>query len=619
MIRDDIRSTFVRRHSPWRPAIAAWLLLAFSGMSAQTPVDPAIARAAARMASISTPTMPLQTIPIGAFDNATHRWTWRLAEYYPDSVPLYKRADHGGPMQPMHRANILSYNVRYQVAIAHPSADLKLTLSVPDGHDTLRVAATIDASGNAFLAFNPYSNAVQQLRISYNGGASAVAIWPVLHAQLGAFVVPHMLISIVYEPPGAYSKATYGAGSTEGSTISWGFARTHGLVSATGGGSMQDILEKGGNGVIQQGGDQAKAAAESIAVAKAESTTAQVLGTVVPIVMTAAFDILTDMMKAPTVTVTTTAKVDTTHSEGWHISLAETFGTALHAYPGRGDRFIVMDNVLFVYMVKDGHVMLAPMAYTQPIRGLTLTEMQQQLPSALVQNYASLDPLIVGISARDTMAVAALPSEAGRPAALGPLGRVRAAAPRFTAMTQILECKASGTNGLDLAVDDWQSTAVAAETTQTTVTQPSGLVNSMLAGNEPNLWGMTYHSSHEDISGDRTDTDIEVACAPNDEFEVRVFYDNIFRTFMAVRGEALGPVPRLQGRIADRKGVGLARQRVLLRVGGLTYVVRADRNGDFAFRSSSIPIGKGTLVAGSLQRTVVLGREPVPALKLTIP
>src|SRR5439155_19119780 len=155
--------------------------------------------------------------------------------------------------------------------------------------------------------------------------------------------------------------------------VSWDFARTSGLVETETTGGMYDMFGQamglGAGVILGKASDKAmlealKAAAEGdAAAAKSAGTVSQNAAGAVPIL--AAVNIIMSLEEQSTVTTTTTQTTGTTTTQGISISVSAGFTTKLHRYPGGGDVFVVLHDVLYAYLAHDGKVYLAPIAYSQ--------------------------------------------------------------------------------------------------------------------------------------------------------------------------------------------------------------------------------------------------------------
>jgi hypothetical protein len=221
-------------------------------------VDPNIAAAATKLNTLTPQAVPKQTIVVGSYDGSIGKLGSSLRQVYPSGLPGYKQSAQGGPAQPYSEADINSYNVTYQIHLSKVPAGFKLTLSTPNAQGTMvDVPATLDNTARlASISFHPYSGAIQLLK-AYDGNVekSVLYIVPLLRPQLGAFVVPHLLLAIVYEPPGSRSDASYSTTSTLGTTFSWDFVRSSGVIQAADSSTFLSTISQvasGAGGVVTE-------------------------------------------------------------------------------------------------------------------------------------------------------------------------------------------------------------------------------------------------------------------------------------------------------------------------------------------------------------------------------
>src|SRR5687768_8567075 len=207
----------------WRVFALGFVLAWLPGTQAlaqPAPADPNITAAALRINSFTPQAVPQQTIRIGTYDAATEEFTWLIEEGYPSHVPAHKRAENGGPYQPDHLAEINSFNVTYEFEIKNRPAGFRLALRTPDANGNMVEKEATLSGSFARVSFNPYSFAEQVVTIR---SGPLLRINPVLKPQLGSFVVPQLLLAIVYEPPGAIGYGSFGQRNTASTSISWGF------------------------------------------------------------------------------------------------------------------------------------------------------------------------------------------------------------------------------------------------------------------------------------------------------------------------------------------------------------------------------------------------------------
>ena len=529
-----------------------------------------IENAAARMNSVTPPRMPEQVIQVGNFDGTTGRFGFLLPESYPPNVPA-------GKMQPQHVAEIASYNVSYVFNITNKPAGFGITLTLHDAHgDSVQVPAVIDPTGTkATVRFHPSSFAMQTVRIHKPVRDTAVMITPHLHEQLGAFVVPYLLVGIVYEPPGVGSTANYSQTKTVNTVISWNATQSSGIVETTDPNKFYELA----NQAIGAGLDKLQPG----------------VGTV--------WTTVAGLAANSTVTTTTSATTGTGQSSSFSIAVTIGFNTTLHQYPGSGDLFIVLHDVLFAYLAKDNKVSLTPLMYAGPPDYLSAAEMAQKLPATVSASFKAMDPHF-GKATIASSPASSTPTVILAGAAL----RARPRLVPFQPMTSIA-CKYTGSPELTFSQSEFTSTTTSQTQSETDVTHNTGLMASILGGGDSS-YSTTYTTAREQGSGQTQSTTITLLCAQNDQFWVDVYFDDIFRTFYTLRGDPLSASAPIVGTAQTATGQAAANQQVRLRIGDRTYVVSTDKTGSFAFPLGAAPRGAATITVAGQSYALTLAGTP---------
>jgi hypothetical protein len=551
------------------------------------PGKPLIHNAAQQLNSITPPAVPQQTIVIGHFNGATNTFTFALEPSYPPGTPDYKKAEYGGPFQPMRVAEINSYNVTYEFGITNKPAAFGITVAVRQPNGTmLDTPAIINTSGTkATVSFNPRAFGKQLVKIQRPGPDTAVLVTPQLREQLGAFVVPYMLVGIVYEPPGASSSAEYKQTETANTVVSFGFARTSGLVETVDPEAMINLFVQG----MSAGVDKLYPGAGQ------------------------AMQVIAGLREQHTITKTTAATVGGTQSNGTSVSVSIGFDTDLHLYPGGGDRFIVLHDVLFVYAVHKGKVLLTPMAYSGAL-AMTKAEIQQQLPAAVAQQFLALDPHFGGGLPGTLTASKRVPLiSPSRTAIFAPSGSRFEKFARYATVA----CQASGGNLLDFTQADFSATTISRTTSETQIEKVTGLVASIQGGGDK-MSGVTYSTARQEGTAQSQSTSVRLQCASNDQFWVDVFFDNLFHTFLTLRGEPLSGTATIAGSVSDDQGRPRPSVPVTLTAGGQGYVVFSDATGNFTLPVNALPRGSVSLSAGGRTSTVSYAGTPITGVKIVV-
>jgi hypothetical protein len=581
--------------------------------------------------SVMPQAVPQETITLGTFDvTSATAMSWNLSSRLTPQAPPGALQTGVGPagakglgQQPtawldQHGdLNLLinSYNVQYQLkvsslAVVQPfpgqtqshgcgrTCTFTLTLPALTGTEEPVGASQMLNPNEALLTwtFHPKSVRPQVLR-AYQAGAvfATYKIIPHLTPQLGAFVVPYLPVAIVYEPPGCGQCAVGGSnqcgmsgsnacgscaiftqGTTIGTTLSWGTSTATTKNPADLLGDIKKVagVVSFGAGLIPGGQSVAKAA--------------DTIGSVA--------DALKGLSNTPSVT----QVQGTTQSRGWSISLNS--GVQTHAC--QSDLYFYLQNVLFVYalVLKDpasGNISptgeptveLAAIHYDAPAHSRLLSQLQSELPPAVVAQFLSLRT--------KSSDVRSGPGEFG--------GR----RPRLID-EGLSECTTE-TDTL-FGYQQLQSTSSESSTATitTTTTNVPGFLGSigMLGGTTQSV---TYSTSATTSQGVTKSSELVLYCPeylPAPAVNVHVYLDTLFGTLLAtLQGAQPTSPPKISG-------TAPAGQLVMLRLRGRTYRVVADAGGKFTFRSTSIAKGSGVLTAGNAQ--VQINYTGVPLTNLDV-
>jgi hypothetical protein len=569
-----------------RIALVAAGCLVASPMRAQPqpPGRPFILKAADNINVLTPIGLPTQTILIGSVNGSTGEFSWALEESYPPNVPDYKRAETGGPMQPDHVAHITSLNVIYEFNVQNPSG-VRIVLLLPDANGAVQERPATLQGTKARIAFRPLSFREQSVRISAGGKTTMIRVKPELAEQLGAFVVPHLLLNILYEPPGERSVAIYEQTQTIGSSISWGFSRGSRYVETVDPEKLNNLFISAMSGAV---GLASKPAGKAI-------------------------EIIAGLREQHQVTTTTDTTASSFGSEGTFFSLTQGFSTGVHQYPGRGDRFLIMYDVLFVYFAKDNRISVAPVAFSA-VRGLTLADMKNELPPAVVNEFLALDPHFASTGSATGMLVGGV-STPGRferkPAATSP----RLPASRF-AMYATLACDTTGANWIRLEEGTTQTTGQSRTISKTIVDKVTGLA-ATLSGQSESYLMLSYTTSSAQTQTTSNSASVSTHCGASEgAYEVKVYFDNVLRTFFTLKGAPYGGQSYIAGTVTNEAGEPQPGQPVTLRIGSTRYAVVSGRDGSFTFNFAGMPRGAGRLTAARGSTPVTLGGAPVRGVRV---
>lgn len=521
------------------------------------PGKPLIEQAAQQINSFAPPAMPLQTIRIGSYDGGQRTFTSGLDQACPTGTPAGRCSLSGGSIPAQLVAPIASYNVTYEVALSSPPPDVRLSLLVAEASGQQTELPAQISGTTARFSLRVQSARAQSLRIHAFGRDTVVMIAPRLKEQLGAFVVPHLLVAIVYEPPGAGSSSDYSQTKTVNTTLSWSTARSTGLVDEVNPEALTDLFNQ--------------------AVAGGLDALAPGVGKV--------WQVVVDLREKAVVTKTTSLSVSADSARGFSFSVSLGFSTGAHKYPGGGDKFVVLEDVLFVYLVHDGRVSLAPMAYSVP-NYLSVNEVKASLPKAFADRVLALDLHL------------ASGSRVGAPMRPASMIASRGAGPRVEPFAQLpmLPCKTDGESFAQLSQGDFASSSTTSTLSETDVTHLSGLMATISGGGDQ-MWGVSYSTSRKQFTEETQSTKVTLNCAPDQQFWVELYIDNLFRTLYTQQGEPITQAAAFTGTAQQPSGKPIAGQYVKLSTAGKTYVVQTTANGEFSI-PAALPSGPATVVVG---------------------
>ncbi len=578
--------------------------------------SPQMVAAAARAINGLSPSIPTQSITVGGLNGTTGQFTFELPGVYPANFPEGKKCQTEWPLRsppgcvpPRYVATFNSFNVKYVFGISNRPADLSISITLPNASGQMvSQPVPIDSTGrSASVSFHPYSFQVQV--VSFTGTFQsgwrtvAVSITPYLNPQLGAFVVKHLLLAVVYEPPGSTSSSSFDLSNTHGTTWSFDFSGGYGIVDTVDTGALLSTIStvaSGGSGALQVLGTVGWAAAGSIAPYVAA--------------FGAAASVLNTLQGSQATTTTTVHTQGQSQSSGWSITVEKEYGTGgVHKYPGHGDRFVFLDDVLFVYAVAQNRVQLAPVAFTQD-RSMTVDDLQAQAPD-LAQKYGPLDLVL------NPQAASAAQYPAVRPGLQGAWLIAFPPAPRVSYfMTPVCEtsCPTEGCNTVKLTDTQYTSTGTSQTTTQTiSIVDTPSLMDSMLGQKTPDqYYTATYTTNTQNWQQSAKATSVKLGCPelPTAHY-VDLYIDNAFGTFFSILGPQVPPENATTGTVHDEHGQPAGGRQVILRLGGKNYAVFSDRQGNFAIPLAH-PTGKGTVVIGKASYPVDFSRGPIRNMSL---
>lgn len=561
--------------------------------------SPLVTQAAQQLNQLTPPAMPLQVVRLGVFDGTTNQMIWALPAYDAATGAVASAASgttsggvggrvkppspaSGAPsneptpaVSPMRLAVINSMQVRYEIELRNITGNLVARMATPGKNGTITVGAVISQipgkAKTATIAFTPFTNGEQALQIQHGAVSTAHRIKPHLQEQLGAFIVPHLLLSIVYEPPGQHSTAQYTAENSRTVLFSWDWARQNAIIEEKTSDLLKTLkaIEKAGPIVGKLTGhpgigEAAGSAAGVIQGLMAGETTVESEGTT------------SGQSTGSTITIKAGFATDPTDA---------------YRYPGQGDRFVVLNDVLWVYAVSNGRVHLAPVAYGT-LNAPLAAELTQKIPADLADAYLRLDPLL-------------------HPGALKAAGaRSSLFGPRFEYM-ETWQCETAGADIYEFYQAELSAARAGTVKTTTKTSKPPELIAGFTGAAEQSTT-VTYTALVATTQSSAVAATISTWCDDSEgEFLVDLYLDRVFRSLMPVRGESLPAMVMLSGVVTGDSNQPLPRRKVRLQLGDRTYAAVSDAQGQFAFRLDAAGRGAGTLMVDRARVPVTIGDAPV--------
>ncbi|HEY7533942.1 MAG TPA: hypothetical protein VH681_14315, partial [Nitrospiraceae bacterium] len=431
--------------------------------------------------------------------------------------------------------------------------------------------------------------------------------------QLGAFVVPYIPVAIIYQPPGCLvatpanpcplgwsacgSIAEWKVNSKIGTTVSVGTKSTSGSLQTQ---SSSDYFNDV-SAFFQVAQGAASVIPGGQAAASAFGYISQATGAIEKL-----WNVQSDVV--------TTQTQGKTASKGWSIELGSGYGTT----PCGSDVFVFLRDVLFVYTVvlKDpfsgmvsatgeSTVILSPMKWNGPI-AVPATNLQTVLPADIADQFRALD-LKMNPNVLSQKIAAGGPAQSLR---IRRLTKYPGSNPEYP------NCPTELPAYVTASIEQSTAEDVSQETTITTVTNVSGFIASMTGKAGTTTQSMTYSSNVNIRQSVSHDSGLTLYCPefppPAFAMKVDVYYDTLFGTLLGVPGPLLTGQPQIAG-------VAPSSSPVILNIGGKTYRVVSDANGNFAFRSRAIPTGNGTIVVGNKSFSITHTGAPLTNLDFRLP
>ena len=566
--------------------------------------------------------VPEETIMLGTFVGMTvpspspNRMVWKSSFAKKGISPACQHTHVPGLVSTSEDAPVVkinSFNVRYQIVVPTGSdADLRVVLTVPTLNGSEDYAGSIarvilpgSSSTQATIAFHPSTFRPQVLKFFNSSGAllDCFKIIPYLQPQLGAYVVPYLPVAIIYHPPGCGqcppgsgiacgSTATYMQGSTVGTTLSWETSRTSGVIRTENSTQFFEDLEKFATVVSTASGF----IPGGQAFAAGADTVSQVAGAVKGIWNTETITTLTQTQGQ-------------TQARGWSTTLSTGNGT----HPCQSDLFVYLQDVLFVYAVvlkdpasgnisKNGEptVILAPVRYSEPVHGRLFSQLQTELPAAIVEQFRALDLQM-------------------NPAQLRQAISLQGRGPRRLIDIGLRECPTETDGFVSAQQAQVTSSQISKATTTTTTKNVTGLFASITGKGGEVTQSVTHSSAVTNWQSFTQDTGLVLYCPdylPAAALNVRVYFDAVFGTLLAVPAGVESGQSSVAGTTYDSQGQPASNREVVLKIGGKNYRVFSDASGQFVFRSKSIPKGNGTVVVGKDTFPITYSGTPLQNIKL---
>ena len=625
--------------------------------------------------------VPQQTITLGTLHvsaSSPSKMLWQ------PSVPSYFCSPGGGgvvSLNPPVCLSLNSYDMQYQIVIARPANyDMQVVFLGPQASGgTEKITGTIQDSSSstthvpvhpgiaplggrsitrpnsnvpsasgagsnigtsttsiATISFHPHVLGTQYIQFFHAGslmncdfgGQSlpcSFSIKAALQPQLGAFVVPYLPVTVIYQPQGCGqcpsgtcgSSADYVVGSTWGTTLSWDYSSSSGSVNSQ---SSSDLT------------DNASAFLSALSMipgpnSAALSTASSVLGAVKSIWNTEQIT-------------TSQSGQGTTQTKGWSVTFKHDFETDVCR---NEDLFVFLQNVLFVYTVVprdpvSGNaspygvptVALIAIHYDEPIVAYWTSEVQTKLPPPVAQQFLALDLQLnpgqlklAMLSAQPPMGQAC--QQSSKPQTGGP--NATAGQPMNMSLRGRLSyvsceaCPTSYYDGISEAETNFAQTATYQTQTTTATTNVTGFLASLLGKAGETIQTVTYTSNRANWQQVETESGLKLQCpeyAPAEALNMNVFFDTMLGSLIAVPAGIKQPTPGaaaanpegVQGTVHDTQGRPVANQPVVLNIAGHRFGARSDSNGNFAFRSRVpiLPTGSGSLIVGNERFPVTYNR-----------
>jgi hypothetical protein len=561
--------------------------------------------------------VPLQSVGLGTFEAAAP--PYRGMFWDPALVPCVVVGPRGGfdrwcyPGRfPVPTVRINSWNVQYEIAITNKPAnyDLQVRLTTPSLQgDATTYTGTLNADGDRVtIPFHPDIVGTQVLDFLHAGEKIAsYEINTTLEPQLGAFVVPYLPVAIVYQPPGAESRATYTLGSSLGTRLCWGTSGAAGNIETK---DASLFFGKKSEYI----GHIAKAAGA--------------VGLIPQVAWVGAVGKALDALDGLYHTQTTHEQTETegrTLCQGSDVSVSVGQATE----PGHGDLFLLRKDALFAYVVvlKDpasGNIVatngvptvILTLVHSRAEPAVYLEDLERDYPPYVVEGFTELDlqmhPLLLKKNVPETFP----------DISVGGLRRARLKRLPDSASPQY--CRPNSTTIVDWNTSFFTETDLSEATTKTTTTHVTGLLASIYGEDEETSVSITLASNQANWQEYQQGSRIELRCPeihpPYQSWKMDIYLDKVFGTLLAVPGEKYTTTdpPQIAGVLLDASGRPVADRELALSLGGTTVRVRTGSDGAFAFHVRPATRGDGTISVGRQSFRVPYRGRPITNLRFRL-
>lgn len=546
-----------------------------------------------------------QVVELGLFDGSNpYTFSWALPSQCPEGILQSKCCQPGQsspscvPLVPL--VNIGNCKkVTYQVLIQHQTPDFQLFV----GGQAATVRPDPTNPGRMLATVSPVSALGGPLVIKQGGQGVYTKPMIVNHADvacdLGAFVVPYVLLTIVYEPPGSAnmppdtgSQASYSTTSTIGTTLSWDTLVSKGNVQTV---TSQDFFNKL---VFPM-----KALGMVLEPASAGASTVLSVGP----------DVITALVPDTTTTTVVSQSFASSGGRGWSISNTDAYKTAAHKYPGQGDVFVVMRDLLIVYAVVGNTVYPAPAGY-RDIVPIPLYQLAQFFSTApdFVQQAQALD-LIVHPT-RPYPNPTTYPAAPAKGQGISTQHVVSNWVPpgHYMSYAGDYACPSGSEVDHEIERSEINTQEVSQTTTHTLVEKVTGPIAEISGQAGEQSWTTSYSSSVSQWQGQAIAAGLKLFCPDYPPYGIWVstYFDPLFGTFVPFVGEPLTNDSQVSGMGAP------ANQLVTLNISGKRYDVLSKADGTFSFPVKSLPKGSGWVTAGLAKIAITYEGTPLTHLNL---